>query len=67
MALTVFLVRVLNPDGNSDTAAIFIASAYYAEKVTLDRCTDCCVPAACCRVLALLTVLQFRLSSELIV
>ncbi|CAL5221531.1 g3739 [Coccomyxa viridis] len=32
MALTVLLVRLLNPEGNSDTAAIFIASAYYSEK-----------------------------------
>ena len=33
MALTVLLVRLLNPEGSSDTAAIFIASAYYSEKV----------------------------------
>ncbi|KAK9915058.1 hypothetical protein WJX75_004245 [Coccomyxa subellipsoidea] len=32
MALTVFLVRVLNPNGDSDTSALLIASAYYAEK-----------------------------------
>ena len=34
MALTVVLVRLLNPEGDADTAAIFIASAYYSEKVT---------------------------------
>lgn len=35
MALTVFLVRVLNPNGHTDTSAIYIASAYYAEKVSV--------------------------------
>ena len=38
MALTVLLVRILNPEGSSDTAAIFIASAYYSEKVKFRRC-----------------------------
>jgi len=33
MALTVALVRILNPDGESDSNAVFLASAYYTEKV----------------------------------
>lgn len=33
MALTVLLVRVLNPSGDSETTAVFIASAFYSEKV----------------------------------
>ncbi len=33
MALTVLLVRLLNPSGDSETTAVFIASAYYSEKV----------------------------------
>jgi hypothetical protein len=37
MAMTVLLVRLLNPEGNSDTAAIFIASTYYSEKVGVGK------------------------------
>lgn len=43
MALTVFLVRVLNPNGHSDTSAIYIASAYYAEKVSMLPVTHCTI------------------------
>ncbi|PSC76470.1 presenilin isoform B [Micractinium conductrix] len=32
MALTVVLVRILNPDGDSDSSAVFLASAYYNEQ-----------------------------------
>ncbi|KAL4445803.1 hypothetical protein ABPG77_009002 [Micractinium sp. CCAP 211/92] len=32
MALTVALVRILNPDGASDSNAVFLASAYYTEQ-----------------------------------
>lgn len=32
MALTVALVRILNPEGNSDSNAVFLASAYYSEQ-----------------------------------
>lgn len=32
MALTVALVRTLNPDGASDSGAVFLASAYYTEQ-----------------------------------
>eukprot|EP00887_Chlorella_sp_A99_P001007 scaffold5.g1007.t1 len=31
MALTVALVHILNPDGSSDTNAVFLASSYYTE------------------------------------
>lgn len=33
MALTVALVRVLNPEGESNSGAVFLASAYYTEDV----------------------------------
>ena len=36
MALTVALVRILNPDGASDSNAVFLASAYYAEEASRD-------------------------------
>ena len=32
MALTVLLVRALNPEGASDANAVFLASAYYEER-----------------------------------
>ena len=35
MALTVALVRILNPDGASDAGAVYFASAYYNEQVRL--------------------------------
>ena len=34
MALTVGLVRTLNPEGVGDPNAVFLASAYYQEEVT---------------------------------
>ena len=38
MALTVVLVRTLNPEGESDPSAVAIANLYYKEKVrTLPR------------------------------
>jgi presenilin 1 len=37
MALTVALVRILNPDGLSDSGAVFLASAYYTEQVKLQQ------------------------------
>lgn len=33
MALTVILVRVLNPEGESDSGAVYLASVYYSEEV----------------------------------
>lgn len=33
MALTVALVRILNPEGESNSGAVFLASAYYSEQV----------------------------------
>lgn len=33
MALTVMLVKTLNPTGESDARSVFIASAFYTEKV----------------------------------
>jgi presenilin 1 len=35
MALTVALVRILNPDGASDAGAVYFASAYYNEQVRM--------------------------------
>lgn len=37
MALTVALVRILNPDGESNGNAVFLASAYYSEDVRRRR------------------------------
>jgi|688.fasta_scaffold1246582_1 presenilin 1 len=34
MALTVILVRVLNPEGESDSGAVYLASVYYREDVS---------------------------------
>ena len=34
MALTVALVRLLNPEGRSDSKAVYLASAFYAEEVS---------------------------------
>ena len=34
MALTVLLVRILNPQGASDPNSVYIASFYYDEQVT---------------------------------
>lgn len=35
MALTVLLVKMLNPTGASDARSVFIASAFYTEKVPI--------------------------------
>jgi len=35
MALTVVLVRLLNPEGSADTSAVRLASLYYREQVRL--------------------------------
>ena len=35
MALTVMLVKTLNPTGASDARSVFIASAFYSEKVSM--------------------------------
>jgi presenilin 1 len=37
MALTVILVRVLNPEGESDSGAVYLASVYYSEEVRKRR------------------------------
>ena len=37
MALTVILVRVLNPEGESDSGAVYLASVYYSESVSAVR------------------------------
>ena len=37
MLLTVLLVRVLNPDGASNSSAIYIATAFYKEQVAFSR------------------------------
>lgn len=37
MALTVALVKTLNPTGRSDGHAVSIASVYYTEQVQLER------------------------------
>lgn len=37
MALTVALVKILNPTGRSDGHAVSIASVYYTEQVLLER------------------------------
>ena len=34
MALTVALVRILNPTGESPTGGVYLASAYYTEQVS---------------------------------
>ena len=34
MALTVMLVKVLNPTGSSDAHSVFIASAFYTEQAS---------------------------------
>ena len=36
MALTVLLVRVLNPEGTADPTAVAIANVYYHEQVSLE-------------------------------
>jgi hypothetical protein len=33
MALTVTLVRLLNPEGKSDSGAVYLATSFYAEEV----------------------------------
>ena len=35
MALTVALVRLLNPEGKSDTGAVYLATSFYVEEVRL--------------------------------
>lgn len=39
MALTVALVRILNPSGSSNSNAVFIASAFYTEQASGDHCS----------------------------
>lgn len=38
MALTVMLVKTLNPTGASDARSVYIASAFYSEKVSRSSC-----------------------------
>jgi hypothetical protein len=35
MALTVILVRILNPEGESDSNSVLLANLYYSEQVRL--------------------------------
>ena len=37
MALTVILVRLLNPNGDSDSGAVGLASLYYTEEVCFEK------------------------------
>jgi presenilin 1 len=39
MALTVMLVKTLNPTGASDARSVYIASAFYSEKVSRSSCS----------------------------
>ena len=40
MAITVLLVRILNPDGVSNSNTMRLATAYYDEKVRMLRCAS---------------------------
>ena len=37
MALTVLLVKALNPDGSDTSVSVYFAQAFYAEKVAPDK------------------------------